>query len=294
MSVMFKDEASRARIRAWYDRFLATIPHPTEHRIASTRFGDTHVLVGGPADAPPLILLHGALASSAHVLSELTGLLDHLRVYAVDVIGQSVMSADQRPSPSNDDHGLWLTDVMDALNLPRAHIAAISWGGFVALRLASISPQRIDRLALLVPAGLVNGHLWAGLTKMMLPMALYTWSPTPARRDAFLKNLLSTPDDPLWRDYLSDAFTSYTLNMKVPKLATSAELAALTAPTLIIGADQDVSFPGADLIARARAIIPNLVDHELLTGCKHSPPTTPAFRAHMAQRLTSFFTRERS
>ena len=56
----------------------------------ATRFGDTHVLVAGPVDAPSLVVLHGAMGSSAHMLGELAPLLAKFRVYSVQVIGQSV------------------------------------------------------------------------------------------------------------------------------------------------------------------------------------------------------------
>lgn len=288
MSVMFKDEDARESIRRWHQRFRDTLTTPTASREIETRFGATHVLIGGPEDAPPVVLLHGALASSAHVLGELQGLMAKLRVYAVDVLGQSAMSADRRIDPRGDDYGRWLIEVLDALDLKRPRLIAISWGGFVALRLAKLAPERIERLALLVPAGVVNGPMWTGTTKMMWPMMRYTWRPTRANRDAFLQNLLSTPDDTLWADYLGEAFLRYKLNMVVPKLATADELKGLTAPTLLIGADEDISFPGDKLIARGRALLPALTDHEVIRGCKHSPPTTPEFRAWLTARVATF------
>ena len=93
-SVMFKSPAARETIERWHGRFRDQIGSPVESRTVPTSFGATHVLVGGPENAPPLVILHGALASSAHLLVELRDLLKHFRVYAVDVIGQSVKSAD--------------------------------------------------------------------------------------------------------------------------------------------------------------------------------------------------------
>src|SRR6185369_12804164 len=102
---------------SWFDRFRGRLKVPTEERRVRTRVGETHVLVGGPEGAPPLVLLHGALASSAHVLGELSPLLERFRVYAVDIVGQSVKSADARPSVSNAEYGEWLSDVFDGLAL---------------------------------------------------------------------------------------------------------------------------------------------------------------------------------
>ncbi|MBA3539208.1 MAG: alpha/beta hydrolase, partial [Deltaproteobacteria bacterium] len=179
------------------------------------------------------------------------------------------------------------TDVLDALELARAHVLGVSWGGFVGIRLAASAPERIDRLVLLVPAGMVKGPAWAGLTKMGIPMMLYRMFPSKKRLQKFVKNLLTTTDDD-WAPYLGDAFRSFNLDMRVPALATPDELARLTAPTLVIGADGDLSFPGGDLLARAPELFPTLADTELIENCLHCPPTTDAFRSWLSDRVSRF------
>lgn len=288
MTSLFKGAAARFTLLGWFERFRAKLTVPTEGRTVTTRFGDTHVLVGGPHHAPGLVVLHGALASSAHVLVELAPLLERFRVYAVDVIGQSVRSADTQISVANNDYGLWLTDVLDGLGLARAHVVGVSWGGFVAIRLAACAPERIDRLALLVPAGVVSGPVWAGFTQLAWPLWMYRLRPSPQRRDRLMRHLLTTPDDD-WSAYLGDAFRLYRLQMRVPARARPDELAGFTRPTLVIGAERDVSFPGAKLLARAAELFPGLAGTELLAGACHSPPATPEFRQWLGARLTAFF-----
>jgi 2-hydroxy-6-oxonona-2,4-dienedioate hydrolase len=283
----FKSPAARALLSDWYARFHARIGRPTESRTVPTRFGDTHVLVGGPVGAPDLVLLHGALASSAHVLHELAPLLERFRVHAVDIVGQSVKSADARPRVDNDEYGAWLLDVLDGLALPRAHVVGVSWGGFVAIRLAAVAPERISRLVLLVPAGMVKSPAWEGLTKIAWPLLRYRLSPTEARRAAFVRHLLTTHDDD-WTPYLGDAIRAFNSDMRVPRLAEPAELRGFTAPTFVLGADRDVSFPGRELLARAPQLFTSLADQELLTDCAHCPPTTPEFRRWLAGRIEGF------
>jgi len=285
-STVWKSEAARGVLLEWFDKFRGRLTVPTESRVVATRFGDTHVLVGGPVDGRSVVVLHGALASSAHALVELAPLLARFRVYAVDVVGQSAKSADARPSVANDDYARWLEDVLEGLALARTHVVGVSWGGFVAIRLAAARPARIDRLALLVPAGVVKSPAWAGLTKIGIPMLLYRMFPSPKRLAAFTRNLLTTTDDD-WMPYLGDAFRSFNMDMRVPPLATPAELAGFTSPTLVIGADADVSFPGEGLLARARELFPR-VDRELIPESRHCPPTTDAFRRWLGDRLTSF------
>ena len=229
------------------------------------------------------------MARSSHVLAELVPLLSTYRVHAVDILGQSAMSADMRLPVDDDSHGRWLAAVMDGLGLVSAHIVGVSWGGFVALRLAATAAERVDALVLLVPAGLVTGSAWEGITKMGWPMFRYLSKPTPERLRALAANLLSSVDDDNWRDSVGDAFRTARMGtMKVPTLATTAEFKGFQRPVLVIAADEDVSFPGDKVIARARVLFGDAVDTELLQGCKHSPPTTDAFRAFLSARLLAF------
>lgn len=287
MKSAFRGEQARAVLSQWFDRFRGRLRVPTESRTVDTRFGAAHVLVGGPETGPSVVILHGALASSAHVLHELAPLLERFRVYAVDVVGQSVKSADARPSVSNNEYGEWLRDVLDGLGLECPHVVGVSWGGFVAIRLAALAPERIRRLVLLLPAGVVNGSHWDGLTKIALPMMLYRLSPTQRRLEAFVRHLLTTTDDD-WAPYLGDAVRAFNMDMRVPALARPEELQRLKAPTLVLGADGDVSFPGQRLLARATELFPSLADQELIRDCRHCPPTTDAFRRWLSERISGF------
>src|SRR5688572_4837760 len=171
-SKIFKSKSSRAVIDEAFTRIAAETPQARSQRV-ETRFGETHMLVAGPEDAPPLVVLHGAMVNSAVALREGHPLLERFRVYALDVIGQSVKSADVRLRFDNADYAHWLEDVLDALSLPKAHFYGASLGGFIARKLAEHAPQRIDRLVLLVPAGIVSGPMLSGITKAGIPLALY-------------------------------------------------------------------------------------------------------------------------
>lgn len=286
--MMFRDEAGRARMLTAFDRFRASLRTPPESRTVPTRFGDTHVLVTGPEAGPPLVLLHGALATSAHAVGELGPLARRFRIHAPDIPGQSVKSADVRLSVDDASHADWLVDVLDALELPRAHVYGVSWGGFVARLLAEVAPERIDRLVLLVPAGITSGSAWRGFVEMGLPMTMYRLFPSEARLARFTKGLMSAPD-PVWASYFAEAFQAYRLDLRVPPLARPERLARFDRPTLVIAAADDVSFPGRPLLARVKELLPH-AETRLLEDCRHVPPTTEAFRAELGAAIERFLT----
>ncbi|NUP14435.1 MAG: alpha/beta hydrolase [Polyangiaceae bacterium] len=285
MSVVFRNAEARSKIEAAYERFRARLPE-TSSRMVKTRKGETHVLRAGNRSGPPLLLVHGAIASSAHATVELGPLLDRYDVHAVDVIGQSVKSADDRLVLEGTECGDWLTDVLDGLELERPHVYGISWGGFLSRKLAERSPHRIDHLVLLVPAGFVNGSFWAGFKNVYWPMTMYRKFPSPERLERFTRAMTST-FDPMWNEYFGEALLAYNMDMRFPPLAKPEDLAAFKRPTLVFGADQDYSFPGDKLIARVKAVLPH-AEVELIENCRHAPPTDAVFRKKMADRIGAF------
>jgi pimeloyl-ACP methyl ester carboxylesterase len=159
-SALFVDDAAKAKIAGWFEAFRGRLRFATDAREVATPFGRTHVLVAGPKDAPPLVVLHGAMASSAHVLPELGSLSAQYRVYAIDVLGQSVMSEDRRVDLHRDAYGHWMGAVARGLSLERFALLGVSYGGFVAMSAVRVAPELVRALVLLVPAGLVAGPAW--------------------------------------------------------------------------------------------------------------------------------------
>lgn len=285
-SAMFVNEEKRAKMIAWCERFRERLAVEPELRDLETSFGATRVLVTGPEDAPPLVVLHGMMASAAHVLPELGALTETRRVHAVDVLGQSPCSADKRLDLEDGSYARWTVEVLDQLGLDRAPIFGISWGGFVACRTAIAAPERVKQLVMMVPAGLVKNGFWAGMRDAGWAFMTYKMFPTEARKDRFMRTLFTTLD-PEWVAFIDDAFRSFKMDIRIPPTATDAELASIQCPTLVLGAERDASFPGEALIARVRSCVP-AAEVELIEGAKHCPAFTPEFRAWLAARVGRF------
>jgi pimeloyl-ACP methyl ester carboxylesterase len=154
---LFKSNKGRIRYLEAYDAVLRDWPVPYEELDVPTRFGDTHVIASGEQEAPPLVLLPSLAGSATLWRPNVEGLSTHFRTYAVDVIGQVGKSVPTRRIENRQDCADWLVDVLDALDIPRTSIVGSSYGAFLALNQASLTPERVDRVILISPAGTFVG-----------------------------------------------------------------------------------------------------------------------------------------
>lgn len=147
---------SAAGERSVHERYAALLrgwPEPAEQRRVPTGEGETFVLAGGPVGAAAVVLLHGAMTTSAMWQRSFAAWAERYRVYAVDLIGEPGVSAPSRPPLDSDRHACWLDDVLRALAIERAALVGASLGGFIALDYALRRPHRVAAVALLAPAG---------------------------------------------------------------------------------------------------------------------------------------------
>jgi len=283
---IFKNVESRQRMDRWFQRFLDRINGKTNSIEVETSLGKNHVLTLGDSTNPPLVCLHSMLTGSAHLVSEIQSLMDDFYIIAPDLPGQSVKGLPIRLSYKDESHAKWFSEILEGLNLSEIHLLGISLGGFVARQYASINPDRVQTLTLMVPAGIVQGSLVKGLTKMALPMLTYKLSPNEKRLRNLVDPLITTWDED-WVNYFGDTFNDFIPNYNIPPLASDEELKKLIMPCLIIGAENDISFPGGNVIKRVNNHIRN-VETELIIGSKHCPPTTPEFRNWLGTRIRTF------
>ncbi|MCC5905192.1 MAG: alpha/beta hydrolase [Balneolaceae bacterium] len=283
---IFKNEGAKARMEDWYERFLNRSAISAKSIEVPTSFGSSHLLIAGNPDKPPLVCLHSMLTSSAHLLSELDRLFDQFYLIIPDIPGQSVRGLPLRLSYTDDSHARWLKEILDGLKLKKVQLFGVSLGGFVGRQFASLNPERTESLALLVPAGIVQGSMLKGFAEMALPMVLYRIHPSEKNLSRLVHPLMTTWDDD-WVHYLGDSFRDFVPNLKIPPLASDNELKKLTMPCLIVAAEYDISFPGRRLLERVINAIPGS-ETELIKDSRHCPPTTPEFRRWLAKRMISF------
>ena len=265
---IYRSPEGEAELAALYEEALARLG-PVETRLIGTGLGETHVIEAGPEDAPPLVVLPGGNFLNPLCLSWFMPLAGAFRIHAPDIIGQPGRSAQTRPSARGDGHARWLVDVLDGLGLGRVPLVGISYGAGLVLRLAGLAPGRIARAALVSPAGIAAGPVWPMIKETAVPMLLYRARPNHERLLRAARPILTDLEEPVVRQ-LGLVYRHVRLDRQLPRAATAEELAAYGSPTLLFSAENDVFFPAARVIPRAREIIPNLRT-ETLPNDRHVP-----------------------
>jgi len=121
---------------------------PSERRVRLVRTGCT-VRVQESGSGPAVLFVHGA-ASGETRCADLVATLQGFRCVVVDRPGCAL--SDRLPAPLRRIEQIeayadgFVVDVLDALDLERAHVVATSYGGYFALRGAAAHPDRFNRI----------------------------------------------------------------------------------------------------------------------------------------------------
>jgi pimeloyl-ACP methyl ester carboxylesterase len=269
----FKTSTGKAAFLAAYDATLKRWPVPCDEFDVPTRFGTTHVITSGPKDAPPLVLLHGYMATSVMWGLNIGDFSQRYRVYAIDTMGQPSKTIPGEPIASAADYVTWLTATLDALHLDRVDLLGMSFGGWLALNYASAAPDRVRTLTLLSPGGVFPISTQFSLRGMLMVLVPMRFTVNSFLRWAGLKNAPGQSDD--WRiidlTYLGlkhFRMPPETLRAATANALTDDELRALRMPVLLLIGEDEVLYDAAAALARARHLVPHF-QGELVPDCRH-------------------------
>ncbi|MGW0433380.1 alpha/beta fold hydrolase [Micromonospora sp. NPDC003197] len=262
---IYKSEAGQREIQRRYREALGTWPVPAEHVRVPTRQGETFVVVSGPADAPPLLLLHGSGANTAMWQGDITSWSRHFRVYALDLIGEPGLSAPSRPPLDSEAYVRWLDDVLAGSGVTDVSIVGTSLGGWMALDYATRRPDRVTRLALLCPGGVGRQKLGWLVTHLLL-QPLGQWG---KRRSVAAVAGLSAPQFRAALDAVTLTFTHFKPRTERLPIFSDKALGRLTMPVLVMAGDRDAMFDSAETIQRVRRCVPHATV-KLLPGVGHA------------------------
>jgi len=205
-----------------------------------------HYRIQGPAEAPPLLLIHSLGTSLEMWAPQADALSRDFRVISYDLRGHGLSEqtdgAYSLSMLAGDAVGL-----LDGLGIDRAHVAGVSLGGMIAQTLGIDHGDRVRSLVLGDTASVIGPKSnWdsraetirtRGMGALVDPI-LARWftegfvKNEPALARGFGAMLLRMPGEA----YISAAFA-------VRDGDTTASLARIKCPTLVLVGDQDVSTP---------------------------------------------------
>lgn len=161
-------------------------------------------------EGPPLVLLHGSPGAASNFDRLIPHLEGRLRLIAPDLPGFGASTAEV-PDYGIRAYARYVLALMDALDVPRAHVLGFSLGSGVALELADLAPERVESLIFYGGVGVQEAegsgsyafeHFkyrvgYASL--VLLPDLLPHFGLLGSRisRKAFLRNFLDTDQRPL-------------------------------------------------------------------------------------------------
>jgi pimeloyl-ACP methyl ester carboxylesterase len=152
----FKSERSKSEYQAYYEERAKAWPVACETMFLDTPSGTTLVRASGRVTDPPLVLLHGARATSLMWSYSIAALSARHRVYVLDILGDAGLSVSRRATLKADDIARWLDEVFAVL-VPEGPLSlmGISYGGLLAGQYAVRFPGRLRNVVLAAPGGFV-------------------------------------------------------------------------------------------------------------------------------------------
>ena len=188
-------------------------------------------------------------------------------------------SVEKRPAQTLSDLAVDFVELLDHLQLERAHVLGLSFGGLLAQQFAVDHPSRIDRLVLVSCGNRFSPYL-TGMARL-LGQALRHFPPELFRQTIELlgtsPQFFDAHAEEIDRDVAAQCAAA------VPRGAIARQLRCLgcrdiagadreyriTSPTLVIAGDHDVLIPACYAREMARQIAGS--EFVLIRDCGHNP-----------------------
>jgi pimeloyl-ACP methyl ester carboxylesterase len=178
-----------------------------------------HVAETGPADAPPVLLIHGWPQHFLIWRGVWPALAGSYRVVMPDLRGHGwsgwPRDGDFRKARLADD----TVALMDALGIPQAHVIGHDWGAWTGILLALEHAERIQTVMALsivhpwVPRDVALRNIWR--FAYQLPLGAPFVGERLVRREGFIRRVIRSGwhDKSVWDE---DAARSYEATMRTP------------------------------------------------------------------------------
>lgn len=255
---LFKSKKEELKYVQAYNKSLALWPVPFEEINIPTSFGTAHVIVSGPKNGEPLVLLHGMDATSTMWYPNIKSYAKEYRIYAIDYImeaGKSVLK--ENKNLSSDEIATWYNEIFDYLKLKNINLLGTSRGGWIATLYTIKHPEKIKKLLLLTP---VQTFGMIRMDSDLINAANFKIAPTRKRLKKLIADFSLYPEkiDPIVINqiYLGNDYSKTKLDLLAMTPFSDDELKSLNLPVLVLVGDHDI-LNSIDIIKTAAKKITN-------------------------------------
>lgn len=224
-----------------YDEALSLWDIDYDELYIPTSYGTAHVVVSGPRNGEPLVLLHGMNASSTMWYPNAKALADDYRVFAIDLIIEPGKSFKTVEFKEVEQITAWYEEIFKALELESYHLVGASRGGWIAVNLALHDQKKIKSMTLLSPA---QTFIWIRPSMNLLKNIVNLLSSPEKQVSRSLETLSSNPGN-IDKKYLEqyyigikkDSINTFMMDM-MP--FSNKEIQSLSMPVLLLIGDNDM------------------------------------------------------
>lgn len=238
---VFKRKQEKSKYIKAYNETLKLWKIPFQEENIKTSYGTAHVIITGPKNAEPLILLHGMDASSTMWYPNIKALSKNHRVYAIDFLMEPGKSVSCGETISKEETITWYNEIFKHYNLKKIKLVGASRGGWLATLLASQDNHIISKMVLLSPAQTLEN-----LDKMHKASSALMFKLFPNKKK--LENTLNAfafyPEKihPIYKNqfFLANKFAKTNMSFIQMQPFSKEEIEKITIPVLIMIGDNDI------------------------------------------------------
>jgi len=258
--------------------------------MATVTTGDGQLVsyVDHGGDGPAVVLLHSFLMDTTMWAPQVTAFGQDYRLIAVDERGHG-------ETPANAPFDYWdvardVLAVLDHLNVGRAAVIGTSQGGFVALRMALLAPDRVAALAVLGTSGEAEDEQIAAAYHQLTEVWIAQGPETVI--EATAKICLGDYDASEWTPKWSAVEPErlrLIANALVSRDGVLDRVGEITVAALVLHGTADLAYP----VAKAEALVAALPKAELITiedgahflSLTHADDVNPHLRQFLSENL---------
>jgi 3-oxoadipate enol-lactonase len=204
----------------------------------------------GPEGAPVVVLSNGVLANTASWFNQTPVLSKHYRVLLYDCRGQG--RSDHPAGPySMEMHADDLAALLDALDVPKAHIGGISYGGEISLIFAYTYPEKTQSVIAMSAVSEVRPmlraqiDLWTAAAQTRDPAVFFRATVPDNFSEGFIAANQAFLESSIPRFAALDIDAVLALFDAFQRLNVTPELGRIQAPTMLLYGAEDVLKPPA-------------------------------------------------